>query len=128
MPLARQTHRRAVRSRRRAFALFALALALFATLPCAAIAGEQSCCAASTKCSDALEAPCAQLAATPCCGESGVPADAPYAPQLPDLRNVGLYIEVQDAHVEILCVARTRRGLPDALRSHTTIREVVLRL
>ena len=55
------------RRHRRPLALFALALALFAALPCSMLAGERSCCGAATKCADAAEAPCAQLAAAPCC-------------------------------------------------------------
>jgi hypothetical protein len=55
----------------RSLALFALALALFAALPCATLAGDDSCCAVSAVCGDASEAPCAQLTATPCCESRG---------------------------------------------------------
>jgi hypothetical protein len=56
---------------RRTLALLALALTLFAALPCAALAGNGSCCGTAPKCGDGSESPCAQLAATPCCGSKG---------------------------------------------------------
>jgi hypothetical protein len=59
----------------RSLALFALALALFAALPCSMLAGEDTCCAMSAACGDASESPCAQLAATPCCEGRGAPLE-----------------------------------------------------
>ena len=63
-------------ARRRVAALIALALALFAALPCAAIAESDTCCGANAKCDDASAAPCTQLAATPCCEAEGQPVEA----------------------------------------------------
>ena len=64
-------------------ALFALALALLAALPCSVLANEGSCCGPSASCGDPTESPCAKLAATPCCEAGGAPIDASLAPQLP---------------------------------------------
>jgi hypothetical protein len=63
------------RRTRRPLALFALALALFAALPCAALAGEESCCGAAASCGESSQSPCAQLAQTPCCKAGGAPLE-----------------------------------------------------
>lgn len=106
-------------------ALFALALALLAALPCSVLANEGSCCGASASCGDAAESPCAQLAATPCCEAGGAPIDASFAPQLPVLD----YFDVQDFHLPppfITNCSVPPRVVP--LRDSISIRSIVLQL
>jgi hypothetical protein len=112
-------------SLRRTLALIALALALFAVLPCASLAAEDSCCSASASCADSDASPCAQLAATPCCAAPQVPLDRSFSPALPDA----------PPNLEVIypvCVgdrpAPRRRPAPPALTDHATIRDVLLRL
>ena len=64
-----------LRRLRRLLALFALALAVCAAVPCSLLAAEDACCGSAAGCGDASEAPCAQLAATPCCEVSGAPLE-----------------------------------------------------
>ncbi len=111
---------------RRPLALFALALALFAALPCAALSGEDSCCGAAANCGEAGESPCTQLAAAPCCEAPRLPLDTSTATPLPGApTGVG-----EEIFLQIVCgpVARPHRPPPAALKDHATIRDVVLRL
>lgn len=64
-----------LRRLRRLLALFALALAVCAAVPCSLLATEDSCCGSAAGCGDASQAPCAQLAASPCCEASGTPLE-----------------------------------------------------
>jgi hypothetical protein len=68
---------------RRFAALFALALAVFAALPCASLAAGDTCCGAKRGCATEEPAPCAQLAAGACCEDAGIPVDAPAASPQP---------------------------------------------
>jgi hypothetical protein len=116
--LRRRTHR--------VLALFALALALFAALPCAALASGESCCGAMAKCGDAGESPCAQLAATSCCDATQTPVDASAAAPLPaPPASLG---EAFVLSATTLAVLPWHRPAPASLSNHATIRTVVLRL
>jgi hypothetical protein len=97
-------------------ALFALALALLAALPCSMLAGE-SCCGAASPCGDASESPCAQLAATPCCEADGAPVDASIAPQLPTPAEIAASIDF--AGPPVVC------GPVSLFRSHAPIRDLI---
>jgi hypothetical protein len=113
---------------RRALALFALALLLFAALPCAAWAGAESCCGAAAGCSDANAAPCAQLAATPCC-EAGRGATPPASTPQSTTPFVGT--ELPAAHAQPLLpelAPALPRTAPPALAAHLVTRDVRLRL
>jgi hypothetical protein len=120
--MPRPTSRR--KPARRPLALFALVLAVLAALPCAALAGEESCCGAAAKCGDATESPCVQLAATPCCEAGGAPLeggvgaaklDAPASCPLPRV----------DLRAELLPLAAYD---PPARSTDVALRSVILRL
>lgn len=113
---------------RRVLALFGLALVLFAALPCAALAGAESCCAAAAGCRDASAAPCAQLAATPCC-EAGRGATPPASTPQATAACVGT--ELPAVHAQPLLPALAHalpRTAPPALAAHLVTRDVRLRL
>jgi hypothetical protein len=112
---------------RRLLALFALALALFAALPCAALASDSSCCGAAARCADAGESPCAQLAAAPCCGAAQAPVDASPAPQLPGAAAIWLAPGLE-CGTPARAIGASPRTRPAALSDHLAIREVLLRL
>ena len=113
-------------SLRRPLALLALALALFAALPCAAIPGDDACCGgAGARCADEAAAPCAQLAATLCCEAGGAPVEVTVtghqhgAPTVCPIFRVELPAELRPLASH---VPPPQRGAEIALRS------VVLRL
>jgi len=116
------------RRTRRTLALFALALALFAALPCAMLAGEKSCCGAATKCADASESPCADLAATPCCEARRAPFEKAFAPQVPAPTSFETQAIQREPAVLLIAAGPTRRLTPASLSDHATIRDVLLRL
>ncbi len=63
-------------------ALFTLAVALFAAVPCVAGAQAMPCCEHAMGCEDASAIPCPELSAAPCCtAPSQVPAPVSQPPQ-----------------------------------------------
>ena len=64
-----------LRRLRRLLALFALALAVCAAVPCSLLAAEDACCGSAAGCGDAAKSPCSQLTAAPCCEASGAPLE-----------------------------------------------------
>jgi|GEM_PF-3170813 len=107
-------------------ALFALALALLAALPCSVLANEGSCCGPSASCGDAAESPCAQLAATPCCEAGGAPIDASFAPQLPTPAEIASNIDFDGGFT--VCWPVFPSTPPAPLRDSIAIRSIVLQL
>ena len=116
------------RPARRAIALFALSLALLAVVPCAALAGAESCCGAAAGCSDASAAPCAQLAATPCCEADSGALPATAAPQLPVLVGLAAPLALGEALSFVEPAPALRRTAPPALTAHLATRDTQLRL
>jgi hypothetical protein len=106
-------------------ALFALALALLAALPCSMLAGE-SCCGAASPCGDAGESPCARLAATPCCEADGAPLDASFAPQLPTPGEISAHLDFGGTAIVCGAVSPFRSRAP--IRDSISIRTIVLQL
>jgi hypothetical protein len=118
------------RSPRRTLALFALALALLAALPCAALAtSADACCASIAGCGDAREAPCAQLSVTACCSAGGASQDVSPAPQLPSLSCAGTQdVVAQSVFVDVGPGRWLSRPAPAAFADHAMLRGVLLRL
>jgi hypothetical protein len=115
---------------RRPLALFALAFALLAALPCAAVVGDDaSCCGTGAHCADAIDSPCARLAAAPCCGAPQSPVSASPAPPVesPPAGGFGEFAVVA-AVARAPSLEALRRPAPRALADHLTIRDVLLRL
>jgi len=110
---------------RRTLALLALALTLFAALPCTALAGKDSCCGAASKCADSSESPCARLAATPCCGAKGVPLELSVAATIHEAPTLcALSLGAFPAEIR-----RFAGFVPPATRSSDiALRSVILRL
>jgi hypothetical protein len=114
-----------LRRTRRPLALFALALALFAALPCAGLAREASCCGATASCGDATQAPCARLAQTPCCKAGGSPLELSVFAKTDD-PPLQLALGLGNFPVQI---RRTAGFMPPAARSsELALRSVILRL
>jgi len=113
------------RRTRRPLALLALALALFAALPCAGLAREASCCGAAARCGDASQSPCARLAQTPCCRAGGAPLELSVFAKTDE---PPLHFALSLANFPI----QTRRiagWMPPAVRSSDlALRSVILRL
>lgn len=116
------------RRTRRVLALFALALALLAALPCAALAGGDSCCGAMSDCGDASGSPCAQFAAVSCCEPPQTPVGASVAPQLPASPLDPLAPALAEFVPRPLALAVSRRPAPLARTAHVAMRDVLLRL
>ena len=114
-----------LRRLRRLLALFALALALCAAVPCSLLAAEDACCGSAAGCGDASEAPCAQLAASPCCEVSQAPLDLTFTPSVPAA------VAAVRADLEFLSVVDyvpRPPGMPAPRRDSISIRTIVLRL
>lgn len=115
------------RSSLRTLALLALALALLSALPCAALAGSDSCCGMSANCGDASESPCAQLAAAPCCEANGSPLEGTVALARLELAQHGFTSPRIDVPAELRPVFFAH--VPPAARSaDVALRSVILRL
>lgn len=102
--------------------LFALALLLFAALPCA-LAAEDTCCGGPAACEDTGAAPCAQLGATPCCENEGAPLERTTPPATPAWAPVAFVSPV----APFAGPPQPQRPAA-ALRDDLSIRRVVLRL
>ena len=114
-----------LRRLRRLLALFALALAVCAAVPCSLLAAEDACCGSAAGCCDASEAPCAQLTAAPCCEASGASLDLTFAPSVP----AAVAAVLDDFVVSDSGITNCARPMPDApLRDSISIRTIVLRL
>jgi hypothetical protein len=113
-----------LRRPRRLLALFALALAVCAAVPCSSLADDDACCGSAAGCGEASVAPCAQLTATPCCDAPQIPLDLPFAPSVP----AGLAAVFDDPHSMIVDYTPRPRDPRALTRDSLSIRTIVLRL
>ncbi len=116
-----------LRRLRRLLALFALALAVCAAVPCSLLAAEDSCCGSAAGCGDASEAPCAQLTASPCCEAPQIPLDLTFTPSVP-AAVAEVLDDVVDGRGVIFDFASRSRDQLAPLRDSISIRTIVLRL